>query len=111
MHSPGGCQRPLLYGTGGCGTAAPPGMRKPPPQQNTFSELFFWYKINAKAIRGRELWRWGQPPLPRPQIMATLSGAQLRWVDALLLPEDLQARPGAGCRAATSVSEETTPNS
>lgn len=55
-------------------------------------------------------WRLGQPP-SRPQIMAILSGAQLRWVEVLLLPEDLQALPGAGCSAATSVSEEIAPNS
>lgn len=58
----------------------------------------------------RVFWRLGQPP-SRPQIMAILSGAQLRWVEVLLLPEDLQALPGAGCSAATSVSEEIVPNS
>lgn len=51
------------------------------------------------------------PATLQTQIMAILSGAQLRWAEALLLPEDLQALPGAGCNAATSVFEETAPNS
>lgn len=76
-----------------------------------FLRIVFWYKINAKERQGRGAVEAGPAILPRPQIMATLSGAQLRCVEALLLPEDLQARPGAGCSAATSVSEETAPNS
>lgn len=69
------------------------------------------YKINAKEITGWGAAEAGPATLPRPQIMATLSGAQLRCVEVLLLPDDLQARPGAGCSVATSVSEETAPNS
>lgn len=51
------------------------------------------------------------PATLQTQIMAILSGVQLRWVEVLLLPEDLQALLGTGCRAATSVPEETAPNS
>lgn len=79
-------------------------------QQNTFAKLgVFWYKRNAEETRGAA--EAGPATLPRSQIMATLSGLQLRWVEVLLLPEDLQARLGVGCSAATSVSEETAPNS
>lgn len=75
-----------------------------------FSEnRVFWYKRNAEETWGAA--EAGPAILPRPQIMATLSGLQLRWVEVLLLPEDLQARLGVGCSAATSVSEETAPNS
>lgn len=70
----------------------------------------FWYKINAKKVEGAGSAEAG-PATLQTQIMAILSGAQLRWVEVLLLPEDLQALPGAGCSAATSVSEETAPNS
>lgn len=90
--------------------APPPGTRQPVSQQNTFHKIgFFWYKRNAKEMQGAA--EAGPATLPRPQIMATLSGLQLRWVEVLLLPEDLQARPGVGCSAATSVSKETAPNS
>lgn len=74
-----------------------------------FSQHCFWYKINADMGWGAAEAR--PATLPRLQIMAMLSGVQLRWVEVLLLPEDLQARPGAGCSAATSVSEEIAPNS
>lgn len=83
--------------------------KEPYPSRILFQHRF-WYKINAKLMRWGAA-EAGPATLPRPQIMAMLSGAQLRRVEVLLLPEDLQARPGAGCRAATSVSEDTAPNS
>lgn len=66
----------LRYGTGGCGMAIPPAARKPISQQNTFPKLFL---VQNKC----KVMRWGAAEagpatLPRPQIMAMLSGAQLR---------------------------------
>lgn len=59
----------------------------------------FWYKIKGG---GR-----GAPA----QIMAMLSGVQLRWVEVLLPPGDLQPRLLARCSAVTRVSVETAPKS
>lgn len=88
--------------------ATSPRVRKPRSQQ--YSKNCFWYKRNAKKVEGVGTAEAG-PATLQTQIMAILSGAQLRWVEVLLLPEDLQALPGVGCRAATSVPEETVPNS
>ena len=95
---------------GVCGVATPPGARKALSQQNTFSKLFLVQNectgdMRCGAAEARPA------ALPRPQIMATLSGLQLRWVEVLLLPEDLQARPGVGCSAATFVFARTMPHS
>lgn len=76
MHSSGSCQGPLLYGTGGCGMATPPRVRKPVSQQNILSKLFLVQ--NKCKDMGWGVVEAGPATLPRPQIMAMLSGAQLR---------------------------------
>lgn len=77
MRSSGSCQGPLLYGTGGCGMATLPGVRKPISQQNTFSKLFL-VQNECREDMGWGVVEAGPATLPSPQIMAMLSGAQLR---------------------------------
>lgn len=59
-----------------CGMATPPVMRKLLSQQNTFLKLFLVQNklkdMGCGAVEAR------LAVLPRPQIMAMLSGAQLR---------------------------------
>lgn len=77
MCSSGSCQGLFLYGTGGCGMAPAPGARKPISQQNIFSKKFL-VQNKCKGDIGWGAVEAGPTTLPRPQIMAMFSGAQLR---------------------------------
>ena len=77
----GSCQGPVLFGADGCWRPTPPAESGP---TENFSTLFL-VQNKCKGDGGVGSGAGWASTLCRPQITAVLSGAQLRWVEVLLL--------------------------
>lgn len=94
MCSSGSCQGLLLYGTGGCGMAIPPVVRKPVSQQNTFSKLFL-VQNKCKEDMGWGAAEAGPATLPRPSDHGDTLGGTVEVSRGAAVPRGL-AGPARG---------------
>ena len=77
----GSCQGPVFFGTNACGTATPPAESIP----TEYFSMLFLVQNKCKGDGGVGSGAGWASTFCRPQIMAALSGAQLRGVEVLLL--------------------------